>query len=170
VLQPVKIPGIFILFIFWRHNVQCLTLTVCRLKRNKRNSHTDVPPFWPDKAMRDVHCWEWQQSSILAFLSLPLTHGHKKNMLLHTQVCFRVPPVYTVCTALSWPAEYAEVTLHLWHSAVYNYHDFVRPQRKANHYIHYLKVLPASFFKNVYYLNMKKRWLINMSVYNFERN
>jgi Ca2+/Na+ antiporter len=56
-------------------------------------------PFWPDKFMRDLHCWEWQQSSILALFSLSLIHGHK-DMLLDTQVCFGVPPVYTPCTTL----------------------------------------------------------------------
>jgi hypothetical protein len=24
-------------------------------------------PFWPNKVMGDLHCWEWQQSSISAF-------------------------------------------------------------------------------------------------------
>jgi hypothetical protein len=49
--------------------------------------------------MTDLHCWERQQSSISALFSLSLTHGYK-NMLLDTQVCFKVPPVYTQCTAL----------------------------------------------------------------------
>jgi hypothetical protein len=35
-------------------------------------------PFWPDKVMRNLHCWEWQQSSISAFFFFSsVTHGHK---------------------------------------------------------------------------------------------
>jgi hypothetical protein len=51
---------------------------------------------------------EWQyESSISAYFSLSRTHGHK-HMLLDTQVCSRVPPVYTPRTALEWPADNAE--------------------------------------------------------------
>jgi hypothetical protein len=48
-------------------------------------------PFWPDNVMRDLHCWVWKQSSISALFSLSLTQGHI-NMLLDTQVCFRISP------------------------------------------------------------------------------
>jgi hypothetical protein len=36
-------------------------------------------PFWPDKVMRDLHCWEWQQStiSVFFFFSLSLINGLK---------------------------------------------------------------------------------------------
>jgi hypothetical protein len=56
-------------------------------------------PVWPDKVMRDLHCWEWQQFSISALSSLSLTREHK-NILRDTQVSFRVSPVFIPCTAL----------------------------------------------------------------------
>jgi hypothetical protein len=36
-------------------------------------------PFWLDKGLRDLHCWEWQQSSTSALLSLSPTRGHKNR-------------------------------------------------------------------------------------------
>jgi hypothetical protein len=58
-------------------------------------------PFWPNKVMRDLHCWEWQQS---------LTHGHTNIIhVLDTQGCFRVPPANMLCTVLEWPADNAEI-------------------------------------------------------------
>jgi hypothetical protein len=47
-------------------------------------------PFWPEKVMRDLHCWEWQQFIISALSSLSGSQIQKQ--LLVTQVCFRVSP------------------------------------------------------------------------------
>jgi hypothetical protein len=69
-------------------------------------------PFGPDKVMIDSHCWEKQQSSISVFcLNLSLTHGHT-NLLSDNQVCIRIPPICTPCTALEWPADNHLLELH----------------------------------------------------------
>jgi hypothetical protein len=67
--------------------------------------------------MRDLHCWEWQQSRMSAVFSLSHTHGHK-NMLLDTQVCFSVPPVYTQFTSLEWSENNSNTFTSLTFSSV----------------------------------------------------
>jgi hypothetical protein len=45
----------------------------------------------------------------LACIILSLTHKHK-NMVLDTHVCFRVPPVCTLCSAFERPADKTKIT------------------------------------------------------------
>jgi hypothetical protein len=83
-------------------NAQCQRIRPCPVRQLVELREIRIRiylPFWPNKVMRPLYCWEWQQSNSSVCFSLSLTHGHK-DMLFDTQVCFKVPPVYTPCTTL----------------------------------------------------------------------
>jgi hypothetical protein len=69
----------------------------------KRNANTDLPPFLTGQS-RDgqIYITETGSSIISALLAC--------DSLMDKQVCIKVPPVYTPCTAIQWPADNAEIT------------------------------------------------------------
>jgi hypothetical protein len=58
---------------------------------------------------RDLHCWEWQHSSISVLFSLYVTRSWTQKHVLQSASCG---------TALYWPADNSEMTLNPWHSTV----------------------------------------------------
>jgi hypothetical protein len=92
--------------LLWKRELRNqLKLTGARKRwQNKRNPHTDLPPV----LIRQCHeRFTLLRSLVFQPFWASLTRGHththtnnNKNMLLDTQVCFRVPAVYAPCTAL----------------------------------------------------------------------
>jgi hypothetical protein len=91
---------------------------------NKTIPHADLPPFDPTKSC-EIYTAESSSSLVItisafclfvylfvySFFKL-LIHSLIQNILLDTQVCFRVPFVHTLCTSLEWLADNAEITSH----------------------------------------------------------
>jgi hypothetical protein len=111
----------------WRHFVLsqsrwrrlCNTCwTLQERQRNRRNPHTDLPPFLTRQSHETgLHCCVWQQSSISAFFLVCLSFMDTKNVTWDSGL-FHSACWYTQCTALEWPADNAEITSYFWHSAV----------------------------------------------------
>jgi hypothetical protein len=59
-------------------------------------------PFWPNKAMRDLHCWEWQQSSSCSFFFFFLAY----HSLMDRKTCY---------VTLRFASDYLPSILHAQH-------------------------------------------------------